>query len=301
MIEKVNIILPLPQFSNTSHRKDVTDFAHSMGRPTRLCRPIQQGRRGRGHGVIVAVGGAVERLRRAGEGPRNHTAHVHRVQMRGKRGTKRKQTVKAKTFLVRGNLEHAIGRGVADRPTSFQMRFNMLGDDGHARRMAVAQDTVRSRQLAHQRHQIGRKGGDGVRKIGPLPRHGHPCQFPMSRGRVFATADLGCRPPQALRHKRQARRFSARGKAYGSAQTQPIQMRQMQRACTPDIGLPCGAGLGDMGQGVGPRIAEISSIGRATAADGIHDDDKGAVGGSAHQVIRFKISAGSAGATSPIT
>ena len=63
----------------------------------------------------------------------------------------------------------------------------------------------------------------------------------------------------------------------------------MQRASAPDIRPPCGAGLGDMGQSIRPRIAKIGCIGRTTAAHGIHHDDKGAVCSRPHQAIRFKI------------
>ena len=176
---------------------------------------------------------------------------------------------------MRGNLEHGIRRGVADRPAGAQMRLAMRGDDRHTRGVAIAQDARCPGQLADQRHQLFGKGRNRVGEVGPVPWHRHPGQFPMARGCILAPAHLGCGTPAALGLRAQTRRAQARGKLNRRAQAQRIKVGQVQRPRAALIRPPFGAGQRDMAQRIGPGVAKIGRIGCAAAADRIHHDQKG--------------------------
>ncbi len=86
---------------------------------SRARRPAAQSSRvgaGGGDGVVVAVGGAAERARRAGEGPGDDPADLHRVQHAARAPDRGQQPVEPEGLLMRRDLEDAVGRGVADRP-----------------------------------------------------------------------------------------------------------------------------------------------------------------------------------------
>ena len=246
-----------------------------MGRPPRARRPIQQrGRRG-GNGEILAVRGALEIAAGASERPGDHPPHLHRVQMRRKVGAQLQQTIQPERLFMRGDLEHAVGRGIADRPAGPQMRLAMLGDDRHARGMAIAQNPFRSGKLADDLYKIVGKGGHGIGEIMPVPWHRHPGQLPMTRGRILAPADLGRSAPAATCTIVQTGRVKAGGQPDRLFQPQRTKVRHPQRAAAPLLRPPLGAGLRDMAQRVRPGIAKGLGVGRATAADGIHHDQKG--------------------------
>ena len=115
---------------------------------------------------------------------------------RRQRLAKRQEPVEAERLLVGGDLEHAVGGGVADRPAGFQMRRAELGHDLGARGVAVAEDALRSGQPADLGDEVVREGGVGIGEIGPVPGHRQAGELPVARGRVLAARRLRRRAPE---------------------------------------------------------------------------------------------------------
>ena len=241
------------------------------------CHPVQQRRRGRGDGIVLPVRRALEIAAGPGERPRDHPAHLPRMQHRRQIGAQLQQPLQPEGLFMRGDLEHRIRRGVADRPAGPQMLVAMLRDDRHARGMAIPKDPLRPRQPADLGHQIVGKGRHRVGEIGPVPRHRHPRQFPMPRRRVLAARHLGRRPPTAPAAPRpspgvaapEASRIAAPspsrpGSASATARCRPASARPAAQACAiwPSVFDPC--------------VAKRRRIRRAAAADGIHHDQESA-------------------------
>jgi hypothetical protein len=82
---------------------------------------------------------------------------------------------------MRGDLEHAIGGGVANRPTGVHVLVAELRDDLGAGRVFVAEGAVEAAALAQLVDQLPRKTRLRFRKVTPLEAHRCAGDFPMAR------------------------------------------------------------------------------------------------------------------------
>ena len=117
--------------------------------------------------------------------------------------------VEAEQFLMRGDLQDAVGRGIADRPAGLDMARAQPRNHLGARDVFIAKDARGPRRLGNAGGQVRRKGRAGVGEIMPVPGHRHPGDFPMPRGGVLAARHLGRGAPQALRRGAKAGRILA--------------------------------------------------------------------------------------------
>jgi len=276
-------------------RKYVPDLAHRMGHAPRPLHPVQQRGRRRRDRKVAPVPRPPEIPRRPQERPRDRPPHPHRMKPRRQIAAQPDQPLQPEHLFMRGNLEHAVGARIADGPPRPQMLGPQPVDDLRPRGMAIAKDPANTRQPAHLRHQIIGKGRHRIRKIGPVPRHRHPRQFPMPRRRILAPRHLGRSTPKPRRHRRKPRHRMARGQPHRRPQPQRIEVGQMQRPAPPLLRTPLRTGRRDMAQRVGPRIAKGIGIRRAATSDGIHHHQKG----PRHHPTRFRIKGGSSGADVP--
>ena len=101
--------------------------------------------------------GATEILgARPNERARNDAADAHGVHQFRCDTAEVEQAIKPEAFFVRGDLEHAVLGGVADRLAGLDMLHAEAADDGHARAMAIGED---ARQMFRDRgHPIFRAG-----------------------------------------------------------------------------------------------------------------------------------------------
>jgi hypothetical protein len=278
MFQKVVVRSALVHRADAAMGEDVVDLAHRMHHPPRGRGPVHQRGLGRRDGVVAPVAGPGEtRFGAAQERPRDRPSDAAGVQEGREPFAERVEPVEPERLFMRGDLDDAVGRGVADGPAGAQVLGAEVVHDGEAGGVAIAQDTPGSGQSADLRHQSVVEGGLGLRKVGPVPRHRNAGQFPVPRGRVLAARHFSRRAPQALWLGPQPRRPEARGKLDRPAQPQPVEDRHSQRPRAPDIRTPRGAGLGDVTQRVGALVAEIGRIRRAAAADRIEHDQEGAV------------------------
>ena len=149
----------------------------------RSCELIEQHALGRRHGVIVAVGGARETAGRAGERARDHAAHfVRSAQNLARRLAHLVEFPERDHFLVRGDLEDAVGRGVDDGRAGAHVLDAEFLDDLGAGGGLVAQRTaadaafefahhVRREAVRIERERLGEMNAD---------------HFPMAGGGVLA-------------------------------------------------------------------------------------------------------------------
>ena len=179
---------------------------------------------------------------------------------------------------MRGDLQHAVGRRIADRLQARAMGLAQFGNDLRAGSVAIAQNSGQA-SLLHQRgNQSGRKARLRVGKIAPGKIHRATGHFPMAGGRVLAGRSLHRLAPSregAQGAGKAWRQFSARS-FRSQAQPEHVQMRQLQNPGpqAKPIRLPGGASLRDMQQRIGPRVAIGLRIRRAANADRIQHDEQ---------------------------
>ena len=75
---------------------------------------------------------------------------------------------------MRGDLENAVDRRVADGLARPQMRGAERLDDGRSGRVPVTEDAGQTSLAAQRRDQLRRKARRAVRKVTPLKSHRHP-------------------------------------------------------------------------------------------------------------------------------
>ena len=184
---------------------------------------------------------------------------------------------------MRGDLQHGIGGGVNDGLETAQMRLAIFLDDRGARSVFVAENAGQSRfRDQGAREGLGKRGlGDG--KVTPGEIHRRASDLPMAGGRVLAARGLDAIAPlRARRRTFEARRLAPRRGVQDEAETHGVEVRQTQRpgAQAGAVALPERAGLRDMAERIGARVAIISGVFGAAAADGIQHDDHAAGHGS---------------------
>ena len=182
-------------------------------------------------------------------------------------------------LLMRGDLEHGIGRGVADRLPRPQVLLAELLDDVGARGVPVAED-ARKPALGDQRcGQRLRKGGDRLREIAPVEIDRRAGDLPMAGGRVLAARRLDPIAPLAAgSRQREARRRPPGRGHHRVAEAERVETRKAERPAPQAVAIASAerAGLGDMAERVGAFVAVSRGVVRAAAADRIEHDDDGA-------------------------
>ena len=129
---------------------------------------VEQGVGVRRRGQVLAVGGAAERVRAlAHERPCDHAADIERLgQLLGDRAD-RVEPLEPEMRLVRGDLEHRVGRGVADRLAAADVLLAEVADDVGAGRVAVAQDAGKGAARGERRRPAPAGSMAGCWETGP--------------------------------------------------------------------------------------------------------------------------------------
>src|SRR5688572_2102210 len=103
-------------------------------------RHVEKSWRGRGYRIISAVTGSGEAgCRLSDERPGNDTPNAPLVDQTARDLTRAIETGQSEAFFMRRDLEHAVGRRVADRLAGLHVLFTKLGDDGRPGGMRVPQ------------------------------------------------------------------------------------------------------------------------------------------------------------------
>ena len=154
-------------------------------------------------------------------------------------------------------------------------------DDGGAGGVLVAEDAGKPASAMMRRRQVGRKGWTGCR--GNSPSRRRPARPRSPNGRTAC-------PCPSMSRRRSPRRLSARRGGARLGGSRPVEASQASpRPRAARFGrssgpcrkparspLPCSAGLRDVAERVGARVAVGGRIFGAADADGIEDDQKGA-------------------------
>src|SRR5581483_9101931 len=132
------------------------------------------------------------------------------------------QALQTETALVRGDLEHAVGRGVADRLAGAQMFFAEFLDDLRAGCVTIAEHARQLRALAQRLDQFARKARLLAREIAPVLAHRRAGDFPVPGLRILARRSFrrGAGAAAVPAARLQAGRRAAGGNAACFAQTQ---------------------------------------------------------------------------------
>ena len=181
-------------------------------------------------------------------------------------------------LLVRGDLEHAVGGGVADRTTGADMLFPQPRDDLGAGGVAVPQNAVRARERRDLFGQILGERGLLVREIVPVPRHRHAGQFPVARRSVLARRHLGRRAPEARAPTQTTVTFPA-GEVQSLPEAKVREVREVERPGAAVLGPALGRLRGDVAEGVGAGVGRVAvekpvGIRRATDPDAVEHDQE---------------------------
>ncbi len=139
---------------------------------------------------------------------------------------------------MRCDLEDAIGRSITDRPTSAHVFFAMRVDDRHARCVAIAQGTIRSREHTDLVEQALSGRLDQRRGSNASPTA--PARQPVPNGQMACPcrAISRSRPPKARWRGVKSGGFSTRGQPNRCPQPQIVEIGHSQTART-DPPLPC--------------------------------------------------------------
>ena len=159
-VEQRVITVALHHLARAAMGEDVRRLADGDDRPALRAGTLEQGRRWRRYRIIAPVRGAPEaRLVLADERPRDDAADAQRVEQAAGDHARLGEPVEAERLLVGGDLEHTVGRGVADRFQRREMLGAKLLDDGGTGRMAVPEDARQAGAGAQVRDDLGGKQG----------------------------------------------------------------------------------------------------------------------------------------------
>ena len=126
--------------------EDIADLAERDDIAPGRRQAIEQGRFRRRDGEIAAIGGAREsRAIGASERPRDDAADLERQGQFARDAADLEQAIETESFLMRGDLQHRIGRGIDDRLAGRHMLFAKFDDDLGAGCMLVAEEARQDR------------------------------------------------------------------------------------------------------------------------------------------------------------
>ena len=189
-------------------REDVADLADRDHVAARRRRQVENGGRGRRDRIIAAIAGAAEIVRRAPrERPGDDAADLITIHQLAGDGAHLVEAREPERRLVRGDLKHAVGRGVADRLSGADVRLAELADDVGARCVAIAENARQIGAAAQRLDELRRKARFRIGEIAPVERHRHAGDFPMAGGGILALRNLAAdAPAAAARHAAQSGR-----------------------------------------------------------------------------------------------
>ena len=269
----VGVVLGLGGIPNAAAQEDVEDLADAVHRDSAIVELIEQHALGRRHGVIVAIGGARETAGRAGERPRDHAAHLVRSAQNLARGLAHLvQFPERDHFLMRGDLEDAVGRRVDDRRAGAHVLLAQFLDDLGAGGGLVAERPAADAafELAHH---LGREAVRVQReRLGEV----NADHFPMAGGGVFAGRSQG------------AVAVSAGGRGGGSDAGERLDVAEAEAR---KVGQLHAANAGDVAQRVAARVAILRGVRHLADADAVENDPDDA--GKRHNSTVTSVQAGS--------
>ena len=115
-IDVAVVALALDLLAGVAMGEDVADLADGDDGAASLRRALQEIAVGRRHGEILAVRRADEIIRGpADKGPRDDPPDPERIAETARDAAELIEPLEPEGFLMRGDLEHRVGRGVADR------------------------------------------------------------------------------------------------------------------------------------------------------------------------------------------
>ena len=243
--------------ANAAACENVINFAHADGSLARRLNGVQHGGRGRHKAVIVAAGRAGE-IRRAAahKGTGDDAPHAPRASEQLPRlFADLIQLFHRDQFLMGGDLEHTVRRGVDDESAGFQMLLAIIFQHLRTGIRPVAQ------------HLIAGFSGEGVQKFlrkslregGQRLRAEQTRDLPVTDGGILAGAGL----PQAG--------VAADGRGAGRGAGHAVQIEQAQSGQI----VPLETGMRRHGgQRVGPGIAKCGGIRFRTHAKAVQNDEK---------------------------
>ena len=178
----------LDLFADTSAGEDLIDLADSGDLHPTLGQQIEIGRARGGEREILAIGGARERPRRAGERAR----YDARDRMGAAQDLAGDRTIAVELLQrhhldVAGDLEHAVRRRVDDGPPGDHVLPAKLRDDLGARGGFVAQHIAPDPPAERTQHLFGET--IGIHREGPGGDHPHV--LPVAVGGVLTGGELG--------------------------------------------------------------------------------------------------------------
>ena len=141
--------------------------------------------------VVLAVRRALEGVRGfADERPRDDAADIERLGQLLRDRTDGVEPLETEMRLVRGDLKHRVGRGVADRLAGADVLLAQLADDVGAGGVAIAEDAGQAAARDQRGDEIGREARPRAWEKSPGERHRQAGDFPMAARRVLADTAL---------------------------------------------------------------------------------------------------------------
>ena len=257
--------------------KDVADLADAEDRAPRRGQPVEQRRFVRRHGIVAPVRRSPEvGAALTDERPRDHPSDVQRIDQLADRFAKVIEPLQSEMGLVRGDLEHRVRGGVADRLSRPDVLFAEFGDDLGARSMLVAQYARNAALLDDGRGEVRGKGRDRLRKISPVEGDRQAGDLPVPRRRILAARHLVGRAEEAGDIADIAL-FA--GCQFGCReQSERAHHGQLQRTASQAVAIAVAAraGFQYMAERVRTGVAETLRIGSATDTEGIKDKEESA-------------------------
>ena len=269
------VALALALLAGVAMGEDVADLADRDDRAARARGALQEIAGRRRNREILAVGGADEILGAlADERPGDDAADVERIAEPARDAAEIVEPLEPERLLMRGDLQHRIGRGVADRLQRPQVLLAVVLDDSScpdACRLARMPGSLPSAISAIGQRGRERRGsfrGNSPSRIRPACR-----QSPNGRTACPCRARSRRHSPIGRAARASAKPGGARPVDACIAWPRPSASRcgSLKRAAPQAVAVaaPLRAGFRDMAERVGARVAVSLGILRAAAADRI--------------------------------
>ena len=273
------VALALALLAGVAMGEDVADLADRDDRAARAARPAAGDcRRAADTAKSLRLAVRTKSLAlRADEGPGDDAADVERIAEPARDAAEIIEPLEPEGLLVRGDLQHRVGRGVADRLQRPQVLLAVVLDDRRARGVAVGENARQAcprrsarRSALRERRGSSRENSPSRNRPAfrqsPNGRTACPCRARSRRHSPTGRAARGAQSPAARGRSRPSSHGRGRAPRGAAASSGP----RLRPSRSP---LPRGAGFGDMAERVGALVAVSLGVLRAAAADRIEDDE----------------------------